>query len=669
MNDDARGQTLLKILVLCAVGLTGSASAERVYVAQDGLVVMEAENTESALNGHANHPWIIQDTVEGNLGCAHIEFQGNASPGGQPKSPIQYKFKVDQNGTYALQLRAHNRHEAEDENDWNNDWNNDCYVKMAGNFESGDAGVTVAELSADKKMWGGSATGWGYTWNIDSGGKHKKPRYQFKTNEVYTLTLSGRSKKFNIDQIFIRDVARVGNVTNRQYEESPCEGTISIEATEVSTAGTDRTVHVSWNHAVGALSYDLFMAEESGGPQIELARGLQALNFEDTGRYNRVSHYYTVTANFSGGSAVSSEVAGVPRPFGRLFQYNGESKDLGTSDINFDMSNSMTNTSVSWVVRDTTPFITHGQSGYAGPSLYGILQLNQNTKNFGTPKFNANIVVGDRSSMDVIEHTVQAQEGSPTMNSLMYMQSESWGGDTLDLTRNIYTVSFRQYQENTSEPYRIAIRNEGQWYVSESGAGNEVKGTIENLFEEKWAPLDTNPEVLWTDPDEFSIDHNGGFTQVDAIGYFNIADKKSRISFLNVMGAGIANPSFNHWVEQKGLDKTGDADGDHIVNLLEYAFGGNPNDAADQGFIPRGRRAEVGGKRGMSYIYRELRDPERQLNYRFETTDSLTDSNWETMDLEVTATTNRVDYYWREISAFVPMKQNQKFMRVVVEEE
>ncbi len=184
-----------------------------VYQESGGIVVMEAERTPSSL-GTGTDRWELYtpgetNYVTGATNEAHIEFQGNSSNGGTPKTPLTYKFKIHQGGYYYLHLRARARLDGADP-----DKNNDCYVKMggasfgagpnAGNDHLDDAPLSL--LTTDTKMYGASPTTWGWANELDAGGSNNKryPVYNFTAGSTYTLTISGRSIKYNIDRIVLR---------------------------------------------------------------------------------------------------------------------------------------------------------------------------------------------------------------------------------------------------------------------------------------------------------------------------------------------------------------------------------------------------------------------------------------------------------------------------------
>lgn len=207
---------LLALAIFHPAPVLATVPAGSVYQESGGVVVMEAERTPSSL-GTGTHRWEVHEPgdvhyVHGAGDEAHLEFQGNSSNGGDPRTPLTYTFRIHQAGYYHLHLRGRARLDGQPE-----DKNNDCYVRVngldgatfgagpnAGNSHMDDA--TVALLTSDTKMYGGLLNTWGWANLLDAGGSNNKrrPVYHFNANSTYRLTISGRSIKYNIDRIVFR---------------------------------------------------------------------------------------------------------------------------------------------------------------------------------------------------------------------------------------------------------------------------------------------------------------------------------------------------------------------------------------------------------------------------------------------------------------------------------
>ena len=170
-----------------------------VYIEKDGIVVIEAENTETTELGF----WQVVSVgdarfVDGATNGKHLEFTSNTKNGGKPESPLTYRFMITKPGVYQMHIRSRKRLEGEP-----GDKCNDCYVRMEGDFESGSGNYGTETLKKDTKLYGGEPEKWGWAYNLDgNGADHKPVFYNFKKGQ-YTLTISGRSIRFNMDRIVL----------------------------------------------------------------------------------------------------------------------------------------------------------------------------------------------------------------------------------------------------------------------------------------------------------------------------------------------------------------------------------------------------------------------------------------------------------------------------------
>ena len=182
----------LWVIVLAAIA-TGLSHGAPVFEGKDGLLIMEAESTSSSLGD-----WEKKTAVEGYTGECHFEFTGNRPHSGPAEDPIKYQFTVDRDGVYKLLIRCHKRLEGEAP-----DKCNDCYVKLKGDFDTGGS-APLEFLESDTKLYGGSPDTWGWSAQLDRNHKKYPPLYMLKAGEKYTLTISGRSQRFNMDRIIFK---------------------------------------------------------------------------------------------------------------------------------------------------------------------------------------------------------------------------------------------------------------------------------------------------------------------------------------------------------------------------------------------------------------------------------------------------------------------------------
>lgn len=178
-----------------------------VYQEDNGLVVMEMENTPSNLG-----LWQEKTEHSGYTGDGYLQFLGNSHISGPPNSPLEYKFQIETPGLYFLHLRSRKDNSADPTR---TDISNDAYVRVEGDYSSGAGphtshgdNASLSMLQSNTKFFGGALNS--FRWNsgnqLDPGGETNKrvAVYDFKAGEEYTLVVSGRSKFYSIDRIVFR---------------------------------------------------------------------------------------------------------------------------------------------------------------------------------------------------------------------------------------------------------------------------------------------------------------------------------------------------------------------------------------------------------------------------------------------------------------------------------
>lgn len=174
-------------------------------------IVCEMENTSSDLGlwelitpSHANY--FDPDGEISPINETYLEFTGNSPAGvGSDRSPLEYTFICPKTAKYDLFMRMHQRLEGQPE-----DRCNDVYIKMAGNFTSAVGSIPTEHFKVDEKFFGrGHNWGVGYRLDLEVNGVHKTSvaRYNLIEGEEYTLTISGRSKRTNLDYWILIDTS------------------------------------------------------------------------------------------------------------------------------------------------------------------------------------------------------------------------------------------------------------------------------------------------------------------------------------------------------------------------------------------------------------------------------------------------------------------------------
>ena len=179
------------------------------YVEESGLVIMEAENSLSDID-----LWVRKTDVSEFTGSSYLEFTGNRPLNGDPMSPLEYTFKINQGGLYFLHMHVA-RENVEINGEIRTDVANDGFVRLGGDYTQGpNAGnshgddAPLATLQTDTKFFGGNDNEfvWATGNRLDLGGHNNKrvAVYNLKAGETYTFTLQGRSQFFKVDRIVFR---------------------------------------------------------------------------------------------------------------------------------------------------------------------------------------------------------------------------------------------------------------------------------------------------------------------------------------------------------------------------------------------------------------------------------------------------------------------------------
>ncbi|GEM_PF-1295024 len=206
------------------------------YLEENGIVIMEAENTPSNLG-----QWKKGTTLSGYTGSGYLEFTGNNYQSGGAKSPITYTFTIQNAGVYRLVPRAATTRP----DSVPDDQGNDCYLKMEGDFTPG-SNATLENLTKNQKFFTilkkANQWVWGRQFDMNNSHTFREAEYTFKAGETYTLTVSGRSKSYSLDRIVLyrKSDWSASAAQNTSLAESG-RGAAGNQAPLVS-AGEDRSV-------------------------------------------------------------------------------------------------------------------------------------------------------------------------------------------------------------------------------------------------------------------------------------------------------------------------------------------------------------------------------------------------------------------------------------------
>ncbi|QBG46738.1 hypothetical protein EGM51_04750 [Verrucomicrobia bacterium S94] len=132
-------------------------------------------------------------------------------------------------------------------------------------------------------------------------------------------------------------------------------------------------------------------------------------------------------------------------------------------------------------------------------------------------------------------------------------------------------------------------------------------------------------------------------------------------------GNSAEKTGFEKFAEDHGLSGgvLDDDDSDGIVNLHEYAFGGNPSDAGDAGILPVYVVDNQAESNVFKYVYVRLTDPDSGIIYRLEVSDSLSSTNW--ADTGYTVSVGTESNGFESVTNSIPMVGTNQFIRLLIE--
>ena len=116
------------------------------------------------------------------------------------------------------------------------------------------------------------------------------------------------------------------------------------------------------------------------------------------------------------------------------------------------------------------------------------------------------------------------------------------------------------------------------------------------------------------------------------------------------------------WSHQHGLSADDD-DGDGVDNLLEFAFGGNPTNPSENGYLPRFGTSE----NGLRYVYPRRKDS--GLAYELETTTNLISGTWTHAGVVELPMVGTFGDHFDAVTNEVPISGDAAYIRLTIESE
>lgn len=131
----------------------------------------------------------------------------------------------------------------------------------------------------------------------------------------------------------------------------------------------------------------------------------------------------------------------------------------------------------------------------------------------------------------------------------------------------------------------------------------------------------------------------------------------------------IPDPTYDSWAfDYPGLGgRFADDDNDGWVNLAEFALGGIPTNGTANGYVPTVRMASVNGTNQLVYAYGR-RTTDSGLTYYLETAGDLVLADWTTGGYTTSSTMGVINDQFGSVTNWVPMVDQQKYIRLIIEE-
>ena len=423
----------------------------------------------------------------------------------------------------------------------------------------------------------------------------------------------------------------------------------------------DSEIDLSWDNVADAAwgSYNVYRSEESGTNYTSVATGLTQPAYTNSGLVNGTTYYYVVTSVQTNGSesAYSDETSGTPTgaPQNLVATAGNATVSLDWDDSTnplfgyYSVYRSEVSGSNYVLVASNLTASTHTDSGLVNGTTYYYVVTETDLLSYETPYSPEASATPAAPSLTVHDLTLATWPNNPIGSTYTYPIASRLIVQVMDPSDNsgflgTFMVDFRDGLKTLRSQLNA-------WYApsNKSGfTGSEVLSTDIEQSVVYLAPstsgsayytsIPTDGEIFWfaqTAAREneyqnqtpyndiaygFRIIDQGTIGSPDAGDILELAGVIYSIGTGSVFGrtadeltallAPVASPTpFETWTSDFGLSGDDaaagfDFDGDGLVNLGEYAFGGNPTNSESTGEQP----VMVMNGSGLQYVYRIVAD-------------------------------------------------------------
>lgn len=188
------------LLLVWSIALVRMHAADPVYIEDDGLIVIEAEQALLA-NPGLESKFELRNELAGHTGAGYLYWNGGNRYGGADSNDVlRYRLFIATPGRYTLHFHVSSRGAERD------DLNNDCWLRM-------DEEKWYKTFQASTEGWK-----WGARFDHHADGK-PEAHYQLSAGE-HVLQLAGRSQGFHIDRIHLCLDKRKGEVRSTELKQT-----------------------------------------------------------------------------------------------------------------------------------------------------------------------------------------------------------------------------------------------------------------------------------------------------------------------------------------------------------------------------------------------------------------------------------------------------------------
>jgi hypothetical protein len=414
---------------------------------------------------------------------------------------------------------------------------------------------------------------------------------------------------------------------------------ILSQPVDILTDVTDGTAFLSWQPPAEAQGYTVrrYATYDGGAPVVTLVSGLGDTTYSDSGLTNGWMYFYTVSAEY--GVYGEAESAVIPiRPLGKQnvlsWCFSGDAITVRKNQ-SYTTVDTYPSNIVSWGVGNGNEvYGTMYDSGEAdlaiAPYLHWRWQVIDGE--WAQTRFEENSVVG--TLLDYHKLRTKSGVANGYWSGLVWMEADQFNAPYTTIGFNINSAVFSMELETYNNipgadgggqfawaSIRPAVRDSGgQWYVSQTDmSGDNTPYTLLDLSTEMWAPFSppiTSTSVPATVSNAVYNVPGSSLGTVDAVGYFCDHMRNTEVAGFRV-SAGETATAYQLYTDSYlifNLDAEGvnDYDADGVENLLEWAFLGDPTNAAVLGREPSLLGVDSSGN-NMVYIYPRLENEPRPV--------------------------------------------------------